>query len=111
MSTAFTFEQIAGPRSLAEVEGAYGVRVLGNSMEPAYKPGETVFVHPSASLVPGCDVILRQSDPDRSAVIHTLVRETESEWHVHQYNPDADMMLSKSEWPICEKIVGKYNLV
>ena len=103
------FEKVAGPLSLAEVEDAYGVQVSGTSMEPAYNPGETAFVHPYAALAPGCDILLRKPDPDRLALIRKLIAETDTEWKVHQYNPEEDAILLKEEWPLAEKIVGKYN--
>jgi phage repressor protein C with HTH and peptisase S24 domain len=39
-------ERIPAPPGLGEISGAYAVYVVGDSMEPRYEAGETVFVHP-----------------------------------------------------------------
>jgi phage repressor protein C with HTH and peptisase S24 domain len=103
------YEKIAAPESLADLEDAYGIQVSGTSMEPAFKPGDTVFVHPYAALVPGCDVVLRKPEPERLAIIRQLLSENAIEWRVFEYRTSQESILPKAEWPRCEKIFGKYS--
>jgi phage repressor protein C with HTH and peptisase S24 domain len=44
--------------SLRDVRGAYAVWVVGESMEPRYRPGQILYVHPRKPLTPGCGVVV-----------------------------------------------------
>jgi len=99
------------PEFLLHVKDAYAVLITGTSMEPRYEAGEKVYVHPKAPLMRDKDVILC-SDPhggDFRASIKRLVRWTESQWYVRQYNPAKEFWLPKSEWRKAYRVFGRMD--
>lgn len=84
-------EQVAPPTSLAEVEGAYAVYVIGDTMEPRYEAGEKAFVHPSKPVRPRDYVVLRihpASDGDKDeGYLKRLVSISDEYVIVEQFNP------------------------
>lgn len=103
-------EYVERPSLLATVRGSYGLRVSGSAMEPAYEPGDIVFVHPYLPPVLDSDVLLRgEAEGLLRGTIRRLVGETSSAWRVRQWNPRRDSELARSEWPKADRVVGKYN--
>ena len=100
-------EHREGPSSLHSVRNAYGIRVAGTQMEPAYRPGDIIWINPHESGRAGDDVLL--CDTGNRRLIRELVNETESDWIVRQHNPSKQSKLSKSAWPKCLKIKAKDN--
>lgn len=103
------------PAPLAQVKDGYAIIVSGESMVPAFEPGDTVLVHPHLPPVRDCDVVLYGRDKAHNEVvtIKRLVRATSKEWHLKQWNPPsgskAEFTLPKNAWPKCHRIVGKYS--
>lgn len=109
-----TFDPIAftlRPAPLIGVKGGYGMYVVGESMVPAYDPGDTVLVNPHLPPSPGRDAVFFHSDGmgQTKATIKRLLRVTSTDWRVMQWNPQKEFLLSRAEWPQCQLIVGKYN--
>ena len=103
-------EYVERPSLLATVRDSYGLRVSGSDMEPAYEPGDIVFVHPYLPPVADSDVLLRgEADGVPRGIIRRLVRETETAWQVRQWSPRRDAEMARSKWPRAHRIVGKYN--
>ena len=103
-------EYVERPSLLATVRDSYGLRVSGSAMEPAYEAGDIVFVHPYLPPVADSDVLLRgEAEGLLRGVIRRLVGETQSAWHVRQWNPRRNSELARHQWPRADRIVGKYN--
>lgn len=98
------------PAGLEGVKGAYGIFVVGDSMEPAYRHGDMALVHPGLPPARDEDVILYDHPPDGSAeaIIKRLVSWNAREWHLRQFNPRNDFSVFRADWPTCHRVVGKY---
>lgn len=99
------------PAPLVNVRGGYGIFVVGDSMVPAYYPGQIALVNPNLPPAPGEDVVLFRADGGNSTegLIKRLVKVTSKEWHVVQHNPSKTFALSRADWPQCQIVVGRYN--
>ena len=102
---------IRRPEPLLTVTSAYGVFVVGDSMDPAYQQGDVVLIHPSLPPRRDADVILFREDPDgtRHVLLKRLIGWTERKWQVRQYNPEKAFDLSRSKWHEAQTVVGRYN--
>lgn len=103
-------EHIERPTVLGEADG-YAVLVVGESMEPAYEPGDKAIVHPRLPIVRNKDIILVRGEEHGQfeAMIKRLVRQTDTHWIVRQHNPPREFELSKAEWPKALRVVGRYT--
>jgi len=90
-------DHIPSPRSLDDVPGAYGLEVVGDSMEPRYFAGEIVYVHPTRTIHKGAHVVLqvRGEDGDLHAYIKRFVSESAHEVVVTQYNPNDELRFDR----------------
>ncbi|WP_243667659.1 LexA family transcriptional regulator [Sinorhizobium medicae] len=83
-------DDIFAPPSLSGIPEAYGVQVVGESMWPRYEDGETVYVNPRRRPVKGDYVVAqihREEHGPRLAFIKKLVRHTQNELILEQFNP------------------------
>src|ERR1700674_4331144 len=102
------------PAPVARVGSSYGLNVIGESMFPEYKAGEVAIVDPSLPPI-GHEVHIFYAvlHGEPRATIKLLRRATQDHWHVTQWNPPdggkRDFMLSRKEWTICHRVVGKYT--
>lgn len=78
------------PPSLEGVNEAYACWVRGTSMEPAFREGSLIFVHPYKPPQPGDHVVIQQNGPlgEPVAFIKELVRH-QGDVVAKQYNPTA----------------------
>jgi len=79
------------PRMLEGVEGAYGVRVYGTSMEPRYAAGETVWLNPNEPVRQGDDVVVQiitDEENGRESYIKKFVSKSSRVTRLWQHNPD-----------------------
>lgn len=99
------------PWYLGNVRDGYGVVVVGESMSPAYNPGDMAIVHPRVPVIINKTYIFSSDDGDGTfrGTIKKLVGQTATEWKVEQYNPQRTFSLSKAEWPKAVRVVGKYE--
>lgn len=99
------------PRPLQHVANAFGIYVVGDSMAPAYRHGDMVFVHPSLPPLRGDDVLLTKHRADREmvAMVKQLQGWNERHWRLKQWNPAREFHASRQEWQQAQVIVGKYN--
>lgn len=102
---------IATPHPLKNVKGAYAVIISGESMVPAYRPGQIALVHPGLPARPGDDVILYSDSEDGETfvIIKTLIRRKPDKYVVEQYNPPKEFELLIAEWNRCHVVVGQYG--
>lgn len=108
-------DYVACPPSLENVLGAYAVYIDGESMSPRYKPGETVWVHPSKPPRRGDDVIVqihpRTDDGSPPwGYVKEFVGWQGSRLVLHQHNPNQNLDFERGEVVSVHPIVlsGKY---
>lgn len=103
-------EYVKRPSILEGVRDAYGIRIVGDSMEPAYWQGDLALVHPHLPPERDTDVILFDAPPDgqTEAAIKRLTGYSGTEWRLRQYNPPRDWTELRVDWPVCHRVVGKY---
>jgi phage repressor protein C with HTH and peptisase S24 domain len=106
---ASVLEMIEAPAAVAAVPDAYAVRVVGESMEPRYQAGETVYVHPRMPVKKN-DYVLVQitEDGNDGAVmgyIKRLVSIDDKRLIVEQLNPDKEMVFARSRVKSVHRIV------
>ncbi len=108
---ATPIDWVARPEPLLAVRGAFAVYVVGESMEPAYRQGDMILVHPTRPPHRGADVLLtrRLDDGTLAAMIKELVRWTSTIWVVRQHNPARVFELDRGEWQQIQVVEGKYN--
>lgn len=105
---------------LSAEKGAFGFIVPNYEMFPAYEAGDTALVHPTLTLVRGCDVLLigERELPDFDgyegkfrAKLCRLVEWDAETWTIHVWTNLADQpatfAVPKTEWPSAMRIVGK----
>lgn len=104
-------DYVKRPEPLANVRDGYGILVVGDSMTPAYRPGDTILVHPHLPANPDTEVVLYglDEDGDELVTIKYLVKYTSKDWHLRQYHPAKEFTLPRSQWTKCHRVVGKYN--
>lgn len=107
-------EFVLRPAPLAQVREGYGLIVIGDSMIPAYEPGDTILTHPHLQPAPNTDVVLYSENVagEVKATVKRLIRFTATHWTLRQWNPPKrgkrEFVLSRKEWPRCHRVVGKY---
>lgn len=99
------------PAVLQGVKGGYGLLLTGDSMIPAYRPGETALINPNLPPARDEDVILYHTDDmnENEAIIKRLIGFNDREWLLEQYNPASEFKEFRADWRICHRVVGKYN--
>ncbi|QKC72030.1 XRE family transcriptional regulator [Mesorhizobium loti] len=108
-------EYVKRPAFLENVKAAYGVYVVGESMLPAFEPGDMALVHPHLPPARDRNVVLYHVPPvaEAEAMIKRLVRFDDRDWHLRQHNPpegeEKDFTVSRADWTVCHRIVGKYE--
>lgn len=108
-------DYVKRPEPLAKAKNGYGIYVVGDSMEPAYRQGDLALIHPNLPARAGDEVVICSLDSNGEyyAVIKLLTRVTADKWHLRQYNPPpgepADFTLDRTEWPTCHLVVGNYR--
>lgn len=103
-------DYVAVPGPLANVKNAYGMYVVGDSMSPAFEPGDVALVHPHQPARGNDDVVLyRAMHGQTHLIIKRLLRSTAENWTLRQFNPAMDFDVARSDWSGCHLIVGKYS--
>lgn len=97
---------------LANVRDAYGILIVGESMVPAFRPGDIAWVNPHKLPERDTEVVLYRVAPhgaEAEAIVKTLVTFTDRTWKLRQYSPARDWSEDRSEWQTCHRIIGKRN--
>ena len=105
-------DRVEMPAALADVKGAYGVMIDGSSMEPEYWPGDVAWVNPNLRPARGKNHIFYHTPPlgeDAEAIIKRLNGWNDRDWDLQQWNPRREFKESRKLWPICHRVVGKYD--
>ncbi|WP_457659549.1 LexA family transcriptional regulator [Sinorhizobium medicae] len=104
------------PPSLENVPNAYAVYIDGESMVPRFRPGETVWVHPTKPPRRGDDVVVQihRDEEDEGAPPRGFVKEfvgwTANKLVLRQYNPDKKIEFTRQQVVSAHPIIlaGKY---
>lgn len=102
------------PIGLRGAKDAYGLYVTGISMEPRFKTGELVFIHPHRPIRAGDDVIFQTHDKHSDVIISFIkeyVRETEDRYIAKQYNPKATVEYLKGNVHKLHRVMRLNELV
>ncbi|WP_083846093.1 S24 family peptidase [Sinorhizobium sojae] len=108
-------DYVKRPEPLARAKNGYGLYVVGDSMEPAFRQGDLALIHPNIPPTAGDEVVVCSIDVngDHYAVLKQLTKVTAEKWHLKQYNPPhgepAEFTLDRKEWPVCHLVVGSYR--
>jgi phage repressor protein C with HTH and peptisase S24 domain len=104
-----TVDRIAAPPGLRGATDAYAVYVVGESMEPRYYAGETVYVHPGKPVRKGDFVVVQlnpKSDGEPYAgLIKRLVAHSDVKVVVEQFNPPRRIEFDRSQVGAIHRIV------
>ena len=82
--------EVLAPPNLLHVPDAYAVYVVGDSMEPRYFAGETVFVNPRLPISRGAFVVAQISkaqETDPRAYLKRFLSQDAKRLRLEQYNP------------------------
>src|SRR6266481_9968683 len=82
--------EVPTPPSLSHVRDAYAVYVVGDSMEPRYFAGETVFVNPRLPISRGAFVVAQISkaqETEPRAYLKRFLSQDAKRLRLEQYNP------------------------
>ena len=103
-------DMVDRPASLAGVALAYGVYVVGGSMEPRYFPGELVLIHPGKPVTLGAFVLVqkkpKQDGDPPLAVIKRLIKRTASKITLEQFNPAKSFDIRSDDIVSIHRVVG-----
>lgn len=105
-------EWVKRPAPLFNVPGGFGMYVVGDSMEPAYRQGDMILVHPSKPPATGDDVLVvlgAEATPDHDAMIKQLVRADDRRVRLRQWNPREEFDVERDRVRGVYLVVGKYN--
>lgn len=102
------------PAPVANVRNAYGLHIVGESMVPEFEPGDIALINPALPIIGNTTCIFyAEREGEARATIKRLRRATAESWHVRQWNPPAgtkeDFLLSRREWGLCHRVLGKYS--
>lgn len=106
-------DYVKRPSVLQNVTGGYGILIKGQSMIPAYWEGDTALVNPHLPPARDSDAVFYHTPPkgqgEEQAIIKRLVGISDRHWKLQQYNPAKEFSEERVDWPICHRVVGKYN--
>ncbi|MGV1867191.1 MULTISPECIES: XRE family transcriptional regulator [unclassified Rhizobium] len=105
-------DYIKSPAELENVRGGYGLLIVGESMVPAFRHGDMALVNPHLPPARERNVILYHTPPDGGeveAMVKQLNSWNDKEWHLEQFKPAREFKEFRQEWPICHRVIGKYD--
>ena len=92
------------PPELIGVTGAWGMYVVGDSMEPRYFHGDRVHINPHKPVRSGRFVVIVKHD--NTALVKQFVARSDSRYKLRQLNPSCDIEIPTVEVQGCFLIVG-----
>lgn len=102
------------PSPVQHVKDAYGLYISGESMFPEFEAGDIAIVNPRLPMVGDVTAVLyAERHGEARATIKRVRRWTADQWFLRQWNPPEgmkqDFTVSRKEWTICHRTVGKYS--
>lgn len=102
-------DRVAAPPGLIGIQNAYAVMVVGDSMEPRYEAGETVYVHPNKPVQRNGYVVVQLWPEDDgepiSGMVKRFVRMTDSKLVLEQFNPPKQIEIDRARVKAVHRIV------
>lgn len=104
-------DHLLGPGSLNDVQCAYGVEVIGDSMEPRYEPGVIVWANPLRPIHKGDYAVfqVRQSNGDLVAFVKRFERFSNGSVIASQFNPPDQLIWDREDVEEMHLIVGTHK--
>lgn len=91
---------VMAPPQIAEIAGAYGVLISGDSMSPRYEDGEIAFVDPRRRLKKG-DYVVAQIQFDEHepphAYVKRFIRHNSEDLVLSQFNPPKELVFDHDQ--------------
>lgn len=110
-----TLDYVRRPPRLSHIKDAYGIYISGDSMEPWKKAGQLVYVHPRLPVRIGDHVViqLKPTKPGDApeAYIKLLVRRTENELRLLQYNPRKEITFKMARVQSIHRVMELEDLI
>lgn len=106
-------DRIGRPPGLSGAREAYAIFVVGDSMEPVYRRGDLLFVHPKRPPQIGDDVIVQLkagADGERRAYLKRLVRRTAATLVLRQFNPDREKSIAVKDVDSIHKVLTNNDM-
>jgi phage repressor protein C with HTH and peptisase S24 domain len=100
--------EVLAPASLSSVPEAYAVYVVGDSMEPRYFAGETVFINPRLPISRGAFVVAQIASGEENvphAYVKRFVSQDSRRLRLEQFNPKKVL-----EFP-ASKVVSVHRII
>ena len=97
-------DYIRRPPSLAQVKDAYAIYVVGDSMQPRFRPGQLLHVNPFKPPQPGNGVVVTKTNG--AVLIKEFVRQDGRGIHLRQYNPADTLSYPTEEVTAVHTVVG-----
>lgn len=96
---------------MGEVKDGFAVIVTGESMVPAFDPGDMAIVNPRLPYLRGkVHIFTAESENTHyRATIKLLVGVTPKAWRVEQFNPRKTFELPRDVFTQARRVVGKFN--
>jgi len=103
-------EWIERPAPLSTVRDAFAMYVVNDSMEPRYRQGDLLLIHPQRPVRPGRDVLVvfTAEDGEERAWVKELVSIKGDRLRLRQLNPEQDLEISRSRIRNLHLVVGVY---
>jgi len=103
-------EWVRRPAPLDGVNGGFGFYMVGESMSPAFEPGDMILCHPTRPPYAGQDVlVIRRLEGGQGALVKRLVRLDAQGLRLRQFNPPNEFEVARDEVISVHLIVGKYS--
>lgn len=113
LSNGELFEMTERPASLVGIAEAYAVYMVGESMEPRYHNGETLFVHPFRPPERGKYVVVQlhgesehASDLEMEYLVKQYLGKTSKEIILFQFNPQKELRFPLRRVRAVHRVVG-----
>jgi len=95
------------PAELNGVRDAFAVFMAGESMEPKYQAGDTLFIHPHIQPRPGDHILIQLRSGE--ALVKRLERRTEAIVYIQQYNPAAILEIATESIERIQLVIGSMD--
>jgi hypothetical protein len=95
----------------ASISGPYSFEMIGNSMAPRIRSGETIYADPAVKPEIGDDCVFWNMQ--QRAIVGELLATTAETWRIGQWRGRGDEIdravldLPHSEWPMCHCITER----
>lgn len=100
-------DSIVAPSYLEGSMNAYAVLVVGDSMQPRFYAGETLFVHPGLPVKHNDWVVLQlQAGDEHHALVKQYINTSNGDVVLRQLNPEKELKFKKTDVIALHKITG-----